>query len=446
MVWRVYFFSVLLLVAVGLAIFVVGAIFDGERGRRQLPRRLITHVAGDLAPLVDRPQALDEAIRRFGESFEVTLSIRRLDGELIASNEADPGAALDPESLRRLRADGVIRLEGKPPRLAVLLPVDGAPAAYLFAEFPRIEVPLGRPLAAIGAVLVVLALASLPFARSLVAPLERLTATAEELGRGKLSARSGLRRDDEVGTLAAALDEMASKLEETIHAQKELLANVSHEIRTPLARIRVALELAEEGDLQEARRYLADIGDDLGELDRLLEDVLTAARMDLGVGGAPPLRPIPTDMEELVERSVTRFRRQHPDRTLEVRVAPPLPRLDADPILLRRVLDNLLDNARKYSDGPITLSAEPREGGLAVAIEDRGIGIEAEDLGRISLPFFRTTRSRRHRAGGIGLGLSLAKSIAEAHGGRLEIESAPGKGSIFRIVLPAHFERAAESA
>ena len=119
-------------------------------------------------------------------------------------------------------------------------------------------------------------------------PLERLTAAAPRLGAGDLSARAGCGRRGEVGELARAFDEMAERLERLVRAEQELLANVSHELRTPLARIRVALELAAEGDAERARRYLDEIGADLDELERLVEDVLTAARLDLAAGGARP--------------------------------------------------------------------------------------------------------------------------------------------------------------
>jgi len=437
MVWRVYFFSLGLLIVVALAMLAIGAAFDSGRQRGRLPRWLVHHVATDLAPLLDHPDAMGRELASLGAELDMRLSIRTFEGQLLAANEVPPYPSLDPAQLDQLSSEGILRMEGKPTRLAAPIPSrSGEPRAYLVAEFPQIERTLLRPLAALGTVLLILALASLPFARSLVAPLERLTATAEELGAGRLSARSGLQRDDEVGTLAAAFDQMAQRLETLIHGEKELLANISHELRTPLARIRVALELAEEGDLEEARRYLAEIGADLEELDRLIEDVLVAARLDLGIGGSPPLRPVPVEAEELLERSASRFRRDHPERTVDLRLERPLPRLQADPILLRRVVDNLLDNARKYSDGPIELSAEVRGTELEIAVRDWGIGIDAADLERISRPFFRTERSRSRRSGGIGLGLSLARSILQAHGGRLAVESTPAKGSVFRIFIP----------
>ncbi len=458
LVWRVYLFGVLLLVAVAVAAGLVGAAF-GKRTRGELPLRILTHIAGDLEPLLDDPAALEEELARAQGTLMMELSVFATDGRLLATTGDDGAEPLMPAELARI-GGGTFRLEGSELRYVTPLPdpcgtkrrfelvrgewrpapcgavAGAAPSAYLIGQRPKFEIPLERPLAILGAVLAVLALVSLPFARTITAPLERLTATAEELGRGHLGVRSGLRRNDEVGTLALAFDEMAVRLEALVRSEKELLANVSHELRTPLARIRVALELAQEGDLDEARRYLGDIGADLLELDGLIEDVLTAARLDVGTGGSPPLRLAPLDPADLAERAAARFRAEHPDRGLEVRIEGRLPTLRGDPVLLRRVLDNLLDNARKYSDGEVLLSARAVAEAVEFSVQDQGIGIDPDDLSRLFSPFFRSDRSRTRRSGGVGLGLTLARRIVEAHGGSLGAESAPEKGSIFRVRVP----------
>src|SRR5262249_45142450 len=138
-----------------------------------------------------------------------------------------------------------------------------------------------------------------------------------------------------------------------LRAEKELLANVSHELRTPLARIRVALDLASEGDAEVAKESLAEIAGDLSELERLISDILTAARLDLADGsdapGLPPLRRQRIDVRGLIDAAAIRFHSAHPERTLDVDVAGEIPPVDGDPVLLRRVIDNLLENAHKYT-------------------------------------------------------------------------------------------------
>jgi signal transduction histidine kinase len=231
---------------------------------------------------------------------------------------------------------------------------------------------------------------------------------------------------------------MAERIERLLRAERELLANVSHELRTPLARIRVALEIAAEGDAERARRGLGEIGSDLAEVERLVQDVLTAARLETGADALTVHRERVT-AGELLARSAERFRAAYPGRRLDVTAPEGLPTLDADPVLLRRALDNLLDNAAKYSDPAtaVALSATAGDATLRIAVRDQGIGIAPEDLPRLFTPFFRTERSRARTAGGMGLGLVLSKRIVEAHGGRIHVESTAGQGTLVRVEVPA---------
>ncbi|NOJ97984.1 HAMP domain-containing histidine kinase, partial [Corallococcus coralloides] len=293
----------------------------------------------------------------------------------------------------------------------------------------------------VGLVLACTAITSVAFARTLAGPLEKLASAARAFGAGRLDVRAGLRRKDELGLVSEAFDEMAGRITQLLRSQKELLANVSHELRTPLSRIRVALDLAAEGDAQTARELLPDITEDLSELERLVSDVLTTSRLELvtdGASGVPPLRLERVDANALLDKAAARFHTARPKHRLEVQVDGTLPALEADPVLLRRVLDNLLDNAGKYSEPGTTVKLHARAQGdsLQVDIQDQGIGIESEDLARVGTPFFRTDRSRARTTGGVGLGLALVRRILEAHHGRLTLESQPGQGTTARVVLP----------
>jgi signal transduction histidine kinase len=236
---------------------------------------------------------------------------------------------------------------------------------------------------------------------------------------------------------------MAARLSDLLLAEKELLANLSHELRTPLARIRVALEIAGEGDAADARASLSEIAHDLSELESLIDDVLATTRLAVQSRQAAPsgfaLHREEVAPRALCERAAERFRSQHPARRLEVLVDDELPPLHADPTLLRRVLDNLLENAHKYSkdpDEPVELRAQAEDGVVVFEVSDRGIGIPEEDLPRIFEPFFRSERSRSRGTGGVGLGLTLAKRIVEAHGGRIDVASQKTVGTTVRALLP----------
>lgn len=282
-------------------------------------------------------------------------------------------------------------------------------------------------------------------ARWIVRPLENLSDVAQKLGTGDLSARARMARDDEFGDLGRAFDDMAERLQTLVLAEKELLANVSHELRTPLARIRVALDLAREGDAAAAREALGEIGVDLAELEGLIDDILTATRMELAERKAASFG-FDLHREELApavlaERAAERFRARHAKRTLEVRVDQNLPLAFVDPVLFRRVLDNLLENAHKYTpdaDRAVVLHASrgADESAVAFSVEDRGQGIGAEDLPQIFAPFFRADKSRSRGTGGVGLGLTLVKRIVEAHGGRVNVKSTMGVGTTVRVEIP----------
>ena len=317
-------------------------------------------------------------------------------------------------------------------------PIRDVPGSYVVLGGGWRPFSFTRAGVVLGAVLLALAAGSVPLARAVTAPLERLTAAARRLGGGDLSARAGLTGRGEVAELGRAFDEMAARLERLVTTERELLANVSHELRTPLARIRVALELAAEGDQERAHRYLREIGTDLGELERMVEDVLTATRLDRGAGELR-VRRQPVDVAALLAEAASRFRELRPARVLEVATGAVLGPIEADPSLLRRALDNLLDNAAKYSGeaSPVELSARVLGAQLALEVRDHGIGIEGADLPRLFTPFFRTDRSRARGTGGVGLGLVLVKRIAEAHGGSVEVESRPDQGTTVRIRLPA---------
>ena len=433
--WRVYLHGVGLLVLALATVLVVGALVRRDAEWKALPERDATRRAERYEALLGKPAALADELRRDREVLQIGVSVYDAAGALVATNVTPPLPAPPPDERERVR--GGARVSDLCDDVCVVAPLLGgghAVTSFKWPFQPRFE----SAFLVILAVLVVLALGSVPLVRSIVAPLERLTATARAFGRGDLSARTGLRRADQVGELARAMDDMAERLDTLRKAERDLLANVSHELRTPLARIRVALELAAEGDVETARRYLGEIGADLDDLDRLVSDVLTAARLDPARGGLPPLRRERLLASTLVEGAAERFRSRNPSRVLEVEAAAPLPEIDADEPLLRRVFDNLLDNARKYSDegAPVTLAARREGDALVVEVRDRGIGVDAADLPQLFTPFFRTDRSRARGTGGVGLGLTLARRIIEAHGGTIAAESRAGEATTLRFRLP----------
>lgn len=272
-------------------------------------------------------------------------------------------------------------------------------------------------------------------------PLQKLAEAARRFGGGEMNARARIGRNNELGRVGRSFDEMADRVATLIAAQRELMANVSHELQTPIARIQVAIDLMMDGIDDRVTEQLPFISQDLRELERLIDDVMTLSRFELasvGEKSVTPLRREPTILEDLIGNSAARFRSLHPSRALEVHVAAEIPALSLDATMVRRVIDNLIDNANKYSsDGaPIDVTARVRGGQVHIAVQDHGMGIDAEDLQRLFTPFFRTDRSRARSTGGIGLGLVLARRVVEAHGGTIEIESQLGVGTTVKFSLP----------
>ena len=282
----------------------------------------------------------------------------------------------------------------------------------------------------LGAILVSLALIY-PLSRSITRPIEKLTAAVEAYGRGDLSQRSGLGDlKDEVGQLARSFDEMADRVQAARKAEKELLANVSHELRTPLARIKIALELIDTQD-EATRRRLLGVGEEVDELDRLVADVLTAARLDLA---ALPLRRQRIPVVQLLEKSRDRALALEPSLQVQVEADPVLA-VDADESLLSRAVDNLIDNARKYGNGsPIDVQARKDGAQALICVRDRGPGIPERELEHVFDPFFRGETA--HGSAGFGLGLALARRVAEAHGGTARASNAQDGGARMELRLP----------
>jgi signal transduction histidine kinase len=428
---RLYFAFLGVLLAVIAVVGVINLLTGRSFGLVRSGPRLAVHLTRML-PAADHSEVLNRAVDELHDELGVDIVVLGPDGELLAEAGA-PIPPPDAATLARAR-QGPAWLGG---RGLIGAPARGRPGAVMLARLPLPEgagrAAIVRHVQLLLAVLLVSLALVYPLSRSITRPLEQLTAVVEAYGRGDLSRRSGLGDlPDEVGKLARSFDEMADRIQAARKAEKELLANVSHELRTPLARIKVALELIEAKD-DTVKKRLAVVGEEVDELDRLIADVLTASRLDLA---AAPLRKVRLRLADLVEKGRQRALALEPGLPVEVRADSAL-EVEADEGLLSRALDNLLDNARKYGNGsPLEVEAR-RDGAEAVlAVRDRGPGIPAGELGRVFDPFFRG-EGARGRASGFGLGLSLARRVAEAHGGSATAQNAEGGGARIELRLPA---------
>jgi signal transduction histidine kinase len=450
---RIYLHSLIVLI---IACFTTATVFAlSARGMfmHGIPERAARHFASLVAEHFDDPVLLQRQLDRFHAALEIDVTVRDLTGRIVAGS----GRELPP--LNAEEADGVLRggvtVRARPVwqvAVSVQDPASGAVVGILRASMQRLAAPaLARPILGVMFVLLVVAVITLPTARRIARPLRRLTEAATRLGSGDLSVRVPVAqaghgrswwrggRRDELQELTSSFNEMADRVERLVRSQRVLLANVSHELRSPLTRIRMAMDLL-PADIRDGAK-LRGVESDLSDLDRLIEDVLTTARLDE--------TGLPTRLDTFDARRVLTdvvARAQHDPivdgRAIQVAPGPPVT-LCADEALLRRAVWNLVENAAKYGAPPITLAVRSEGERVAFTVADDGAGIPATDRERVFAPFYRGERARApggHR--GVGLGLTLARRIADVHGGTIAVAAASGAGEDERgcqvvITLPA---------
>jgi heavy metal sensor kinase len=267
-------------------------------------------------------------------------------------------------------------------------------------------------------------------------PIDHITQTAQRIAGGEdLSARLNLPdTGDEVSRLAATFDAMLARLDDSFRRERQFTADASHELRTPLAAMQAILGVVREGERPsgEYRLALDDLAEETNRLRGLVEDLLRLARGE-GRTTIASERVVLSNLLIDVADSLSPLA-EAKGLALHSEIAEGLT-LGGDTDALIRLFVNLLDNAIKYTErGGITITARVAENEILVEVTDTGIGIPPEHLQHIFDRFYRVDPARS--AGGAGLGLAIASQIAQAHGGRLEVRSAPGAGSTFMVCLP----------
>jgi two-component system, OmpR family, sensor histidine kinase MprB len=280
----------------------------------------------------------------------------------------------------------------------------------------------------LGGIVVAAVLGALVSGRA-VAPLRRLTETTEQIvDTGDLSRRTGQRGRDEISRLSARLDELLATLETSLAAQRQLVADASHELRTPIATLRANVELlAEPGALDAAERaeLVTDVRGELESMTSLVGELVELARGEEHDLPATTLR-----LDDLVRSVVERAMRRAPRVPYRMHLEPST--VVGIPERIERAVANLVENAGKWSPpgGAVDVSVS----GGQVEVRDRGPGIAAEDLPLVFNRFYRSAGARG--TPGAGLGLAIVKQVAEAHGGAVSAEAAPGGGALLRFRLP----------
>lgn len=282
----------------------------------------------------------------------------------------------------------------------------------------------------LGLVAVAVALGTYPIVRRLTRRLETLQNGMERWGDGDLTVRVQLEGDDEVGFLATRFNRAAQQIEALVKShesllasQKSLLANASHELRSPLTRIRMGLELMDGSPSTAAKD---EISRNITELDQLIEEILLASRLDAREADMGTIEPV--DLVGLAAEECARHQ-----ATLEVEGSALL--VPGIAKLLRRAVRNLLENARRYGAGDVSVILKAEGAQAVIQVCDHGPGVPEALQGRIFEPFYRLPGASE-RDGGVGLGLALVKSITLRHGGTVTCRNRAEGGACFEIRLP----------
>src|SRR3954470_5740047 len=399
-----------------LAVFVGAAAITWRLVEEETPQYLdiAAELTGALLPDPGAPPAEQQkALDALNRKLRFDLTLYRPDGTIIA-NVGRPPPRFDP---RRART-GWRRGQGGP-TFSLQLPDGRWLLARQVRERPS---PILWVVGGLALLAIAIAVGAYPVVRRLGRRLERLKEGVEQLGSGDLGARVQVEGRDEVAALAASFNRSAARIEELIAAHRLLLANCSHELRTPLARISLAASLLGDGADPRTRDELKR---DIAELDHLIEEILLASRLEAvsGLEGAEPVDLLALAAEEAAHYDV------------ETSGTPVM--VDGDRLLLRRLVRNLLENARRYAgDGPIEVSVASHGTRAVLDVRDHGPGVAPDERERIFEPFYRPA-STRETGRGSGLGLALVRDIAGRHDGTVVCLAAEGGGSRFRVDLPA---------
>jgi len=276
-------------------------------------------------------------------------------------------------------------------------------------------------------------------ARKALRPVDRMTSKAGEIGIDRLDERiEQPRAQDEIGHLALTLNAMLDRLERGVDEKHRLITDASHELRTPLAAMRAELDVSLMGDdlSPAARDVLESTREEVDRMSRIVANLLTLARAD---EGKLQLLTTDVDLSEAIQAAVRPLLPLADAKRLRLDVNGEHCQADADPQRLHQALTNFIENAIKFSEpgGEVSVSAWQRNGEVGVTVKDTGPGIPPDARAQVFDRFYRGDPARRREGSGSGLGLSICREVADAHGGRVWVESEEGEGSSFSLALPA---------
>jgi two-component system sensor histidine kinase BaeS len=344
---------------------------------------------------------------------------------------------------RHMMQDGVMTIDGTPVPGPGMMMGQGPGFGRGFAQSQAFVNFRAGVLDALGyavlAAVLVAVVVSILFSRSIVAPLRAMMSASQRIADGRYDERVSVSGSDELAQLAERFNRMAEQLERTETMRRQLIGDVSHELRTPLTAIGGYMEGLTDGVLPATPETFEQVRMEASRLSRLVDDLQELSRVE---AGSYLLDVHAVTLSALLETTAKRLSHQFDGKqvTLTRSLSPDLPPVLADEDRITQVLTNLLGNALAYTPpgGEVTVSAVKTGNEMLVSVKDNGLGIPAESLLHIFDRFYRVDKSRSRAAGGgSGIGLTIAKALVEAHGGRIWAESpGEGQGSSFSFTLP----------
>jgi len=273
--------------------------------------------------------------------------------------------------------------------------------------------------------------------RTLTRPIRELTAATRVVSEGNLVHEVPVRSSDELGQLAASFNRMSAELARSLNLRRQMTVDIAHELRTPISLILGHAEAIHDGVLSPSVETLEIIREEAGRLEHLVEDLRLLSRAD---AGELSLERQMFDPRKLLEdiRAIHTQNAIQKNITIQIEVVSHIPLINVDPQRMMQVLNNIMDNAMRYTPegGRVLLSAKQVGEKLEMRIKDNGPGLSDQELGRVFDRFYRADPSRQRDESGSGLGLAIAKSLVERHNGRIWAESQPGQGMTVVISLP----------
>ncbi|WP_043529484.1 ATP-binding protein [Litchfieldella xinjiangensis] len=351
-------------------------------------------------------------------------------------------SGLDAGQRERL-ANGEVIIRMLPERwaLSLYLQLDDLNGAAQWIQVGPIEafepMPLSLSLLMLVVMLLVLAGTIYLIVRGVEARMARLELAATRIAGGHLDTRVKVESGDFLGRLGMAFNGMATQVQSLLRAQQEMIRAVSHELRTPVARIRFAVQMVEDmTDQEPVRRQLSGIDSDIEELDQLIDEILTYAKLGGDQVHGMVLETEMVECRAMAARVVEALAPLHGH--LEIAIAPGDDvEVLAEPRYLQRALQNLVANACRHAESNVLIRLRGEAQAVRLDVEDDGPGVPESDRMEIFKPFARLDNSRTRRSGGYGLGLSIVQKIMAWHGGSVMVDDSPSLGGArFSMLLP----------